>query len=253
MSPNAVVEGRQLASVLSSWRTELSEFIIATRVIRADQVAEAGSGPWDKVAVVCDTVQDMGYLSALRGLLAAGATLGVITKGSLEEWKTALLLGGFIDIQASDQGIAEGYLLLEAQTPSWNVGAKQSLNLGKQPAVPPASRWTVQGDDDNEELVDDEELLTEEDRMWVTPPVAPSDCEIGPGRKACKNCSCGRAEQEAAGVKLTPEMLENPQSSCGNCALGDAFRCAGCPYRGLPAFQPGEKIQLPSSFLVADV
>ena len=45
------------------------------------------------------------------------------------------------------------------------------------------------------------------------------DCEVGSsGRKACKNCTCGRAEAEASdGVKLTPEMLENaPESACGS-------------------------------------
>jgi len=30
------------------------------------------------------------------------------------------------------------------------------------------------------------------------------------------------------------------------CGLGDAFRCAGCPYRGLPAFEMGKKIELVS-------
>ena len=30
------------------------------------------------------------------------------------------------------------------------------------------------------------------------------------------------------------------------CGLGDAFRCAGCPYRGLPSFEMGKKIELVS-------
>lgn len=41
--------------------------------------------------------------------------------------------------------------------------------------------------------------------------------------------------------------------SCLQCALGDAFRCGGCPYRGLPAFEMGKPIQLPQDFLAVDI
>jgi len=78
---------------------------------------------------------------------------------------------------------------------------------------------------------------------------APSaGCDTKP--RACKNCSCGRAELEAqADVSGTAEEEGKSDdaapapadfvSACGNCSKGDAFRCAGCPHRGKPAFKSG--------------
>lgn len=65
--------------------------------------------------------------------------------------------------------------------------------------------------------------------------------------RACKTCSCGRSELEAKyGEVEAKKMLEagGARSNCGSCYLGDAHRCEGCPYRGLPAFKPGEKVEI---------
>ena len=66
-------------------------------------------------------------------------------------------------------------------------------------------------------------------------------------KKACANCSCGRGELEAQhGVEKAQEMIRTGEveSKCGNCFLGDDYRCEGCPFRGQPAFKPGEKLEI---------
>ncbi len=72
------------------------------------------------------------------------------------------------------------------------------------------------------------------------------DDKVKPG-KACENCTCGRKELEEG--RITEKDLETGQveSSCGKCYLGDAFRCASCPYLGQPAFEAGDKVQLKNS------
>lgn len=70
------------------------------------------------------------------------------------------------------------------------------------------------------------------------------DCITKP--KACKNCNCGRAEKEAK-----KEIDPNFKPSCGKCYLGDAFRCAGCPYRGMPAFEAGDKVEFATTDVIS--
>lgn len=100
----------------------------------------------------------------------------------------------------------------------------------------------------DDELINTDDLLSEEDKKKPDPESLKASC--GPAKvKACANCSCGLAEElekEAleAAAKAARENSQNAKSSCGNCYLGDAFRCSGCPYKGMPAFKQGEKVTL---------
>merc|ERR1719379_1325282 len=94
------------------------------------------------------------------------------------------------------------------------------------------------------ERINEDELLGE---VPAAQGKGKSDCSSKP--KACKDCTCGRKElEEKHGAKEAKKMLEKgtKRSACNGCYMGDAFRCDGCPYRGLPAFKPGTKVELSS-------
>lgn len=150
-----------------------------------------------------------------------------------------LTTNGFMDIKISDTYIS-------ATKPTFKIGSSVKLNLMKKPNAV----WKIDDVlDDESETIDPDDLLDEED-FKKPDPSSLRVCNTTGKRKACKDCSCGLAE-ELNNEKIT--VQNGPKSSCGNCYLGDAFRCASCPYLGMPAFKPGEKVQLASNQLAADL
>lgn len=131
-----------------------------------------------------------------------------------------------------------------AEKPNYEVGSSMKLSFAAK--KPTAAVWKLDDDDEEAEVINEDDLLDESDKKKPDE-ASLRVCGTTGKRKACKDCSCGLAEELNGQKKAT----DAPKSSCGSCYLGDAFRCATCPYLGMPAFKPGEKIQLSSDQLMS--
>lgn len=222
-------------------------------------------------------------------------TVCPITRKS-HELESMLKLAGFVDVSVTnvapvsdeilasyfqlwgttkiEQGVSRltgkfGIAHIEAKKPAYEVGQKMSLSFGKKKGTTNNKKavWATLASDD---LEDEDLLLDEADKVKPSKEslARPDDCELTDGkRKACKNCTCGRAEEEEAEANgvvsldlmddIVDEIVEvDPtpkKAGCGSCALGDAFRCSTCPYLGMPAFNAGEKVALGGMFAQDDI
>lgn len=211
--------------------------------------------------------------------LKAGATLrsedGSLGQGSSAEEREAVLAGLVV------KGDGDGFTKVEYEDEV--VPLRFGLKKKIAPAPAPVPKPVVAApagvgfidfsddldldaeDDDDDELVDEDTLLTEADMR--RPIQQPPECAPQPGKKrrACKDCTCGLAERLQAEDKARREKADSARNtlklksedlseldftvkgktgSCNGCYLGDAFRCEGCPYIGLPAFKPGEEVTI---------
>lgn len=182
------------------------------------------------------------YESALQ-LLKPGGKLFLQTISDASSISTELKLQGFVKPTVSERSVT-------AEKPNYEVGSSVKLSFAKKtPDV--AAVWKIDNDDDVE-TIDPDELLDDEDKV-LPDPESLRVCGTTGKKKACKNCSCGLAEELEAEKNKTAVNTANAKSSCGSCYLGDAFRCSTCPYLGMPAFKPGEKVELAGNLLKSDI
>ncbi|KAG6911748.1 electron carrier [Tephrocybe rancida] len=208
----------------------------------------------------------------LSGLVPQG-TLHLLNLSSSSQTLTSeLTLAGFQVLSTSSE---EGSVI--AQRPAHAPTASLSLKgasvplLNRKKTDPAAKKALWSFSSPATPKIDAEALLTPADKERPVPTCEPVNPSAPRRKRACKGCSCGLAELEeeeknASNVvfldgSIDGEAREMTQgerdrliqaakaapkatSSCGSCFLGDAFRCAGCPYLGLPAFKPGEKVEI---------
>lgn len=102
-----------------------------------------------------------------------------------------------------------------SEKPNYEIGSKAKLTFGKK-AAPAASKvWKLDADEDDE-MINADDLLDEEDKQKPTSESL-KICSTTGKRKACKDCSCGLAEEldaEAKGKNVDPNPTQ--KSSCGS-------------------------------------
>lgn len=133
--------------------------------------------------------------SSIKRLLAKKGHLELMKfadEDALKKTKTTLLLAGLPISSMDDAGLV-------ATNPDFDAGV--AFQIPRNGAA-------------EDDLIDEDELITEEDRQK---PTVTMDCGPGTAKKACKDCSCGLAELEASGQTADTTTAK---SSCGNVFFG---------------------------------
>lgn len=220
---------------------------VKVNVENADRVQLAGYGQSQFDVILANVASGSAEVAShlLKLVKPKGKVVFKDDSANSDATRSNLLLSGFINIASLEGNVFVG------EKPNYEVGSAAKLSLGGNKAKV-AAVWKLDVDDEEDEQIDADELLDEEDKVK---PSAESlrVCGTTGKRKACKDCSCGLAEELESEGKGAAVQNSEPKSSCGSCYLGDAFRCATCPYLGMPAFKPGEKIQLTDTLMRADV
>lgn len=119
-----------------------------------------------------------------------------------------LKLSGFINIQEKDR-------LIQCQKPNYEVGSAAKLSFNTKNTNDKSNIekvWKIDADDGD--LIDEDELLDEID-FKKPDPESLRTCGTTGKRKACKDCSCGLAEELAA-EQYGTIAVQAQKSSCGS-------------------------------------
>jgi hypothetical protein len=199
-------------------------------VLRAD--VEDTVASFDAVVFVSENLDQLEI--ATSALRPGGIVVAQVPKSA--DSAKHMLFAGLMDIDS--RSISDQYEQVVGSKPMWGEEdvAPVALKLAKKDV------WSMDLANDTVELLDEDALLAKDSLDMGAIKSGIMDCGVSKkgAKKACKDCSCGLADV----LQADDKAKQLYKSACGSCGLGDAFRCADCPYLGTPAFKPGETVKL---------
>lgn len=201
------------------------------------KMSEYTNGEFGTVAGVCNRAFSNRFLSLVVKALKPGGTC-VLQMPKASNGSKALMFAGLAEIQttAVDDTIEQ----VSGKYPEWDEGSVAAVKISSKVTL---DAWNIAADDEEEDAeLEDEDDLLEKDGVDTAALKDSYDCGTSKkgAKKACKDCSCGLAEE----LQANDAAEAPPKSNCGSCGLGDAFRCSTCPYLGTPAFKKGDAVKL---------
>lgn len=173
-------------------------------------LASYANSSFDLIVIECAQLTD-NYVKLLHMLKPSGKLHLFSYIGPAASLLQEIKLSGFIN--CSEDAAAN---TLTAEKPGYETGSSARLSFAKKSSN--MNVWKISGDD--EELIDEEDLLDELDKQKPDP-AGLRVCSTTGKRKACKNCSCGLAEEleSEKSSKAAAAASENAKSSCGNVSI----------------------------------
>lgn len=147
------------------------------------------------------------YLNILKpgGSLVLYEEIKEIADG--EKIKSSLIMNGYGSVVVTPPD-SKHIVTITAEKPNFEVGSSCALKLGANVSEQVASLWKLDNTIDDD-LIEADDLLSEED-LKKPDPGSLRVCGTTGMRKACKDCSCGLAEE------LAGEQAPAKTSSCGS-------------------------------------
>ncbi|ETO18605.1 anamorsin [Reticulomyxa filosa] len=239
------------------------------------ELSKLQSDRYDMICGVTNVPYPPELLVHILRVLKPGGTIAIQLPSSAD-MKRSLLFGGFENIQQID--VSSSKQIEEAPSEVQFIGTKPQIRMTAAKltlkAKPTSNGTSANSESEHKQnseqtktttdtatsgngakvwsfnptqiadigLEDEDALLDHETEKVVIPKTSVKEnCDVTTSRKPCKNCTCGRAEKwKKEQQNATNQDSKPAESACGKCHLGDAFRCASCPYLGMPAFDPAK-------------